>query len=67
MNHGKFIHMTNEALAASQELAMEAASQELAMEAGHAQTIPFHIVATLIFQHVPNLAKYHGLVRTVCF
>ncbi|GJS82109.1 chaperone protein ClpB1 [Tanacetum coccineum] len=32
---------TNEALAAS---------QELAMEAGHAQTTPFHVVATLIFQ-----------------
>nr|GEX09175.1 chaperone protein ClpB1 [Tanacetum cinerariifolium] len=39
--HGKFIHMTTKALAAS---------QELAMEAEHAQTTPFHVVTTLIFQ-----------------
>ncbi|GJR64418.1 chaperone protein ClpB1, partial [Tanacetum coccineum] len=39
MNHGKFIHRTNEALASS---------QALAMEAGHAQTTPFHAVTTLI-------------------
>ncbi|GJY49833.1 hypothetical protein Tco_0439789 [Tanacetum coccineum] len=50
INHGKFIHRTNEALAASQELAMEATSQELAMEARHAQTTPFHVIAALISQ-----------------
>ncbi|GKB62300.1 hypothetical protein Tco_0918486 [Tanacetum coccineum] len=67
MNHGKFIHKKNEALAASQELAMEAASQELAieaasqelvMEAGHAQTTPFHVVAALISQHKTGTCCY---------
>lgn len=41
MNHDKFIHMTHQALAASQELAMVAL---------HAQTTPFHVVATLTSQ-----------------
>ncbi|GKA91899.1 chaperone protein ClpB1 [Tanacetum coccineum] len=39
MNPDKFTHKTNEALAAS---------QELAMEAGHAQITPLHVAAALI-------------------
>ncbi|GJZ32122.1 mutator type transposase [Tanacetum coccineum] len=53
INHGKFIHRTNEALASS---------QTLAMEAGHAQMTPFHVVTTLISQvwnKVKTLVEMH--------
>lgn len=39
MNHDKFTHKTNDALAAS---------QELAMEAGHEHIISIHVAAALI-------------------
>ncbi|GKB43266.1 hypothetical protein Tco_0888208 [Tanacetum coccineum] len=59
MNHGKFLHMTNKA---------HAASQKLVMAAGHAQTTLLHAVTALISELYVQILKpaktgRFGLIR----